>query len=82
MTKRHLTLKDREKLEVLYKKGHGIEQIAEKLNVHRSTVYNELKRGDTGEMDCNGRIGYSAEAAQQQIIHNYRQRRAARAAAQ
>ena len=72
MGKRHLTLKDRAELEALYNKGRGVEEIAAKLNVHRSTVYNELKRGDTGEMDSNGRIGYSAELAQQEIINNYR----------
>ena len=82
MGKRHLTLKDRAELEVLYNKGRGVEEIAAKLKVHRSTVYNELKRGDTGEMDSNGRIGYSAELAQQEIINNYRRRRTARAAAE
>lgn len=82
MTRRHLTLKDRENLERLYKKGYSAEKIAAELKVHRSTVYNELKRGDTGKMDCNGRIGYSAEQAQQSIILNYRKRRADRAAAE
>ena len=67
MGKRHLTLKDRAELEALYNKGRGVEEIAAKLKVHRSTVYNELKRGDTGEMDGNGRIGYSAELAQQEM---------------
>ena len=75
-------MKDRAELEALYNKGRGVEEIAAKLNVHRSTVYNELKRGDTGEMDSNGRIGYSAELAQQEIINNYRRRRTARAAAE
>jgi len=41
-------------------------------------VYNELKRGDTGEMDGNGRIGYSAELAQQRL---YERRRMGRSAA-
>lgn len=75
MSKRHLTLKDRMELEALYEKGRGVEQIAAKLKVHRSTVYNELKRGDTGEMDGNGRMGYSAELAQRTVIENYRRRR-------
>jgi len=65
-------------LEALYNKGCGAEQIAAKLKVHRSTVYNELKRGDTGEMDGNGRIGYSAELAQQRL---YERRRMGRSAA-
>ena len=73
MGKRHLTLKDRAELEALYNKGRGVEEIAAKLKV---------KRGDTGEMDGNGRIGYSAELAQQEIINNYRRRRTARAASE
>ena len=77
MTKRHLNLQDRMGLEALYGKGRGIEQIAATLQVHRSTVYNELKRGDTGEMDGNGRMGYSAELAQRTVIENYRRRRTA-----
>lgn len=81
MSKRHMTLKDRMELEALYNDDKTVEEIAARLKVHRSTVYNELKRGDTGEMDGNGRIGYSAELAQQKIIHNYRQRRTASASA-
>ena len=48
MSKRHLMLKDRMELERLYGIGFGAAEIATKLKVHRSTVYNELKRGDTG----------------------------------
>lgn len=79
MSKRHLMLRDRMELERLYGIGFGAAEIATKLKVHRSTVYNELKRGDTGEMDENGRFGYSAELAQQRLLENYRQRRTARA---
>lgn len=81
MGKRHMTLKDRMELEALYNKDKSVAEIAARLKVHQSTVYNELKRGDTGEMDSNGRAGYSAELAQQKIFHNYQQRRAASSAA-
>ena len=70
MTKKHLRLQDREKLEALYLDGHRVEHIAEKLNVHRATIYTELKRGYTGEMDRNGRTGYSAAIGQQKIYEN------------
>ena len=70
MSKRHLMLKDRMELERLYGIGFGAAEIATKLKVHR---------GDTGEMDENGRFGYSAELAQQRLLENYRQRRTARA---
>ncbi len=45
MTKKHMTLQDREKLEALYLDGYAVEKIAEKLGFHRATIYNELKRG-------------------------------------
>lgn len=32
-----------------------------------STIYKELKRGDTGKMDKNGRAGYSAVLGQQRL---------------
>ena len=75
LKKRHLELKDREKLERLYAKGRRVEEIAAELKVHRSTIYNELRRGDTGEMDENGRVKYSALLAQRTTLDNYRQRR-------
>ena len=75
MKKRHLALKDREKLERLYAKGRRVEEIAAELKVHRSTIYNELRRGETGEMDENGRMAYSAQLAQRTLLDNYRQRR-------
>ena len=78
-TFKHLTKNDRLRMERWLNKGMTPREIATKLKVHRSTVYNELKRGDTGEMDENGRFGYSAELAQQRLLENYRQRRTARA---
>lgn len=70
MTKKHLTLQDRENLEALYLDGHKVEHIAEKLDVHRATIYTELKRGYTGQMDRNGRPGYCAANGQQKIYEN------------
>lgn len=80
MTKKHLTLQDREKLEALYLDGQRVEQIAEKLSVHRATIYTELKRGYTGEMDRNGRPGYSATIGQRKIYENWVRRFANRKA--
>lgn len=70
MAKKHLTFQDRVKMESLYLDGCKAEKIAEDLSIHRATVYNELKRGYTGEMDRNGRAGYSANLAQQKIFEN------------
>lgn len=52
---RYLTLADREKLEGLYTNGDRPQDIADALGVHVTTVYKELKRGDTGELDRNMR---------------------------
>lgn len=42
---RQLKHGDRIRLEALYNAGHKVVEIAEILHVHRSTIYNELKRG-------------------------------------
>ena len=43
---RQLTWTDRISIEALKKAGHSVIEIAEQLGVHRSTIYNELKRGE------------------------------------
>jgi len=67
---RLLTYEDRKSLEALYKKGEGLPTIAEELGVNLATIYREVSRGDTGEMDENGRNGYSAEIAQKAVQQN------------
>lgn len=64
---RHLTIEDRRKLEKYYLDRISVESIAETLRAHRSTIYNELRRGDTGRVDKNGNCEYSAELAQKRI---------------
>ncbi|WP_320993219.1 IS30 family transposase [Enterocloster bolteae] len=44
-TFKQLTKADRIKIEALVKAGHGKQEIADQLHVHRSTIYRELKRG-------------------------------------
>lgn len=43
---RQLTWTDRISIEALKKAGHSVIEIAKQLGVHRSTIYNELKRGE------------------------------------
>lgn len=71
---RYLTLKDRELLESLYLKGERPQDIADTIDVHVATVYKELKRGYTGELDRNGRKEYSAELAQRCLVQSFKQR--------
>lgn len=57
-------LNDRKAIEEMYNKNQRVDDIADKLGRNRATVYRELKKGYTGEMDANGRPGYSADIAQ------------------
>lgn len=68
MKHKPLTLKERQSLETLWLQGKSVIEIAEALQVHRSTIYDELARGNTRTMDCNGRCGYSAELAQREMF--------------
>lgn len=74
MTCRYLTLEDRRSLEQLYSQGAGLSDIASSLKVHIATVYRELARGDTGELNEHGREGYSAEVAQKAFQDSLKRR--------
>ena len=74
MTCRYLTYEGRKNLEALYANGESLTDIASKLGVHLATVYRELTRGGTGEIDNNGRCGYSAELGQKRVSENFKRR--------
>ncbi len=74
MTCRYLTLEDRRSLEQLYSQGAGLAEIATSLGVHLATIYRELLRGNTGELNAQGREGYSAEVAQKAFNENLKRR--------
>lgn len=63
----YLTYDDRRKIDRLYREGVSIPDIAGSLGVHLSTIYRELARGETGELDNNGRSAYSADRAQERL---------------
>jgi IS30 family transposase len=69
---KHIMLADRRRIEELYNNGMMPVDIAAKIGVHHATIYNELRRGDTGKIDGNGRIGYSAELAQNKVYNRRR----------
>lgn len=74
ITCRYFTYEDRKQLEDLYNAGSALTYIAEKLGVHLATIYRELNRGSTGELDANGRAGYSAELAQKTMLESLKRR--------
>lgn len=73
---RQLTRADRIKIEALLKAGHSKREIAEQLNVHRSTIYNELKRGRYIHRNSNWteEERYSPDIAQKRCEENLKAR--------
>lgn len=74
MNIRYMSYEQRKKLEVVYTSNAEIGDIAACLGVNPATVYRELKRGGTGELDKNGRMEYSAELGQKALNENLRRR--------
>lgn len=62
-----LLLPDRKRIEEEYNAGVSVRKIAEGMGRHFSVIYRELPNGFTGEMDKNGRPGYSANLAQEKV---------------
>ena len=46
---------------------YKVSEVAQIVGVSTAAIYKELKRGDTGEMDANGRAGYSAAIGQRNL---------------
>ena len=64
---RYLTFEDRKKIEAWY-------LIGDRPADHYTTIYKELQRGATGELDANQREGYSAELAERRLRENFKRR--------
>ena len=73
-TYKHLTMTDRLRIEKWLKMGMKPREIADKLRVHVSTIYRELKRGETGGLDRNQRRAYNPVLAQQRVQENFKRR--------
>ena len=74
MAYKYLDLTACQTIEALYLADNDATQIAEALGVHRSTIYRELQRGATGEIDQNLRPGYSATVAEQRLRASFKRR--------
>lgn len=62
-----LTLKDRKTLARLYQAETPTIAIAQRLQCSQTTIYNELERGFTGELDDFGRRVYDPAKAQRAV---------------
>lgn len=71
-----LKLTDRLQLEALLKANLRVVEIAEILKVHRSTIYNEIKRGKFEHLnsDYTTEIQYAADVAQKKCDDNMKMR--------
>lgn len=71
---RYLDFEDRKKIEAWHARGDRTLEIAARLGVHTATIYHELQRGYTGEVDAEQREVYSAERAQAVVRENFKRR--------
>lgn len=78
----YLTFDQRREIEALYSDGERAVDIAAKIGRSVAAIYEELKRGYTGELDENKRPVYSADLAQTTALENIRRRGKRRAANQ
>ncbi len=71
-----LKWEDRIRIEALKRAGHSVIEIAGQIGVHRSTIYNELKRGQYmhRNTDYTEELRYSPEIAQQKAEENLKAR--------
>ena len=71
---RYIDFRDREQIAARYLNGDRVADIAAGLGVTTATVYRELKRGETGELDRNQRRAYSPVLAQQRVQESFKRR--------
>ena len=77
---RTLTLEDRRKIELMWRRNASPVKIAAELEISQCTVYTELKRGQETDdgggvvLDENFRLAYSAERGQTVYPTNLRNR--------
>lgn len=70
----YITYDDRKRIEKWYLNGEGACEIAARLGVHNTTIYRELERGGTGELDENQRPAYSATVAERNLQASFKRR--------
>jgi len=71
---KYLSYGDRKRIESMWAIGHRPKEIAYDLGVHTATIYNELKRGNTGADDHNQRPAYSADVAERRLQDGFKRR--------
>lgn len=74
MAGKYLTLQDRKTIAKLYRQEARVLDIANKVGFHPATIYEELRRGDTGKLDERQRPEYDPVLAQKRVQEAIRRR--------
>ena len=67
MAGKYLTLQDRKTIAKMYREEARVLDIAIKIGCHPATIYEELRRGDTGKLDERQRPEYDPKLAQGRV---------------
>ena len=74
MACKYLDFQDRKKIAKMYQEEARVLDIAYKIGCHPATIYEELRRGDTGKLDKNQRPEYDPRLAQRTFQEAIRRR--------
>lgn len=74
MAGKYLTLQDRKTIAKMYREEARVLDIAIKIGCHPATIYEELRRGDTGKLDERQRPEYDPKLAQGRVQEAIRRR--------
>lgn len=82
MAGRYLTIGQRREIERLHEADKSPSEIAAVVGVTVQTIYRELHRGETGELNTHYRPAYSAETAERAVRLSMRNKGRRKAAAE
>lgn len=74
MANAYLRMEDRKTIKRMYDAEVPVKEIAATVGKHFSSIYDELKRGQTGKMDRNCRAEYDPELAQRRAQESIQRR--------
>lgn len=74
MNGKYFTPEDRQIIAHAWEGYASAVEIAERLGADPSTIHRELKRGQNGELDANGRMAYDPALAQVNFCASLRRR--------
>ena len=74
MQYKYVTYQDRQQISARYLNDERVADIAAALGLSLTSVYRELKRGETGSLDRNQRMAYDPTLAQRRTQKNLKRR--------